>query len=177
MSSVALPQTSQHSLGWIRAAVRSFEDALAEVLADSAPTGDAGEAGRRAALAAVAGQVWSEHLGPLFDTDGVAALLGGVTKQAVSDRVRRRRLLALRTGSGRLVYPAFQFDGRHVLRGLADVLGQIEPDDAEAWTVASWLTTPDPALGGRTPVDALRDGDTDPVLAAAADVAGGLREQ
>lgn len=176
MSGVAV-RPAAHSVGWIRAAVRSFEEALAEVLADAAPTGDAGQAGRRAALAAVAGQVWSEHLGPLFDTDGVAALLGGVTKQAVSDRVRRRRLLALRTGSGRLVYPAFQFDGRHVVAGIAEVLGRLEPDDAEAWTVASWLNTPDPELDGRTPVEALRSGDRERVLAAADDVAGGLREQ
>ncbi len=40
-------------------------------------------------------------LGPVYDVDGVARLIGGaapVTRQAVS----KRRLLALKTGSGRV---------------------------------------------------------------------------
>ncbi|MEZ5341111.1 MAG: hypothetical protein R2706_06585 [Acidimicrobiales bacterium] len=98
----------------------------------------------------MAGALWAEDLGPFYSSEAVAILLGNVSKQAVSDRVRRHRLLALRTGSGRLVYPAFQFERRRVIAGLADVLAIVAPDDTEAWYVASWLTTPDPALAGLT---------------------------
>jgi hypothetical protein len=160
---------------WVRNASRAFEEALAELVGDGRPVADPAELGRQAALEAVAGSLWSDQLGPVYDSDGVMALLGGVTKQAVSDRVRRHALLALRTGSGRLVYPAFQFDGRRVLDGLAAVLAVVAPDDTEAWYVASWLTTPDPALGGRSPHDALRAGEVEAVVVAAHEIATALR--
>lgn len=160
---------------WVRDASRAFEEALAELVGGGQPVVDAAELGRQAALEAVAGSLWGEQLGPVYDSEGVMALLGGVTKQAVSDRVRRHALLALRTGSGRLVYPAFQFDGRRVIDGLAAVLAVVVPDDTEAWYVASWLTTPDPALGGLAPYEALRAGELEAVRAAAYEVATALR--
>ncbi len=131
--------------------------------------------GNVAALEAVAGTLWNDVAGPFFDSDGVRALLGDITKQAVSDRVRRHRLLGLRTGSGRLVYPTFQFDGRRVVPGLPEALTVIAPDDTEGWYVASWFTTSDAALGDRSPIEALRQGDLRAVLPAARDVAASLR--
>lgn len=159
---------------WVRDAVRSFENALTQAVRGVGAAGDPVLAGRRAATTALAEALWADQLGPVYDTAGVAALLGGVTKQAVSDRVSRHRLLALRTGSGRLVYPAFQFNGHDVTPGLAEVLATVHPDAVSAWTVASWLTTPDPALRRRTPIEALHDGAIDDVLVAAVDVADGL---
>lgn len=160
---------------WIDEASAAFESALTELVGERRPQLDASEAGRRAALKAVAGAMWSDTVGPFYSTEGVMQLLGGVSKQAVSDRVRRHRLLALRTGSGRLVYPAAQFHDERVVDGLGDVLDVLVPDDTEAWMVASWLTTPDPALDDRTPLDALRDGDRADVVRAAREVAGALR--
>lgn len=160
---------------WIDEASAAFESALTELVGERRPQLDASEAGRRAALKAVAGAMWNDTVGPFYSTEGVMQLLGGVSKQAVSDRVRRHRLLALRTGSGRLVYPAAQFHDERVVDGLGDVLDVLVPDDTEAWMVASWLTTPDPALDDRTPLDALRDGDRADVVRAAREVAGALR--
>src|SRR5687767_11489293 len=55
---------------------------------------------------------WVEHLGAFYDSDGVQRLLSRdgapISRQAVH---KRRGLLALTTGSGQVVYPAFQFDG------------------------------------------------------------------
>lgn len=160
---------------WVDDASAAFESALLELVGERRPQLDAAEAGRRAALKAVSGAMWTDAVGPFYDTDGVMTLLGGVSKQAVSDRVRRHRLLALRTGSGRLVYPAAQFDGEHVVDGLGDVLDVLVPDNTEAWMVASWLTTPDPELGGDTPLGALRAGERDAVVRAAREVSGALR--
>jgi hypothetical protein len=163
------------STHWVDSAASAFEDALAELIGERRPTLDPAEAGRRAALDAVSGTMWTDRVGPFYDTEGVMALLGGVSKQAVHDRVRRHRLLALRTASGRLVYPAAQFHGRGVVAGLGTVLDALVPDDTEAWLVASWLTTSDPALGDRAPIDALRAGDIDPVVDGARELASALR--
>lgn len=163
------------TLEWIGDATAAFETALAELVGARQPSLDPAEAGRRAALKAVSGTMWTDAVGPFFDTDGVMALLGGVSKQAIHDRVRRHRLLALRTGSGRLVYPTAQFVDEHVVEGLGKVLAVLIPDDAEAWMVASWLTTADPDLGDRSPIAALRAGAVDDVVAAARQVATGLR--
>lgn len=161
--------------GWIDDASAAFESALIDLIGERRPQLDAAEAGRRAALKAVSGAMWADAVGPFYDTEGVMALLGGVSKQAVNDRVRRHRLLALRTGSGRLVYPAAQFNDERVVDGLGDVLDVLVPDDTEAWMVASWLTTPDPDLDGRTPLAALRTGDRDDVVRAARELSSALR--
>jgi len=160
---------------WVDSATSAFESTLAELVAGANPDLDPASLGRTAALSAVAGEVWTDAVGPFYDSDGVRSILGNVSKQAVSDRVQRHRLLALRTESGRLVYPAFQFTNRHVVDGLGDVLGVVAPDDTEAWYVASWLSTPDPALDGQAPIEALRAGETAAVMRAARDVGASLR--
>ncbi len=160
---------------WIDQATAAFEAALAEIVGKNNPDLDPVSAGRDAALEAMAGSLWSDELGPFYDSDGVRQLLGGVSKQAVSERVHRHRLLALRTGSGRLVYPAFQFAGRAIIPGFGDVLSIVAPDDVESWFTASWLTTPDSALGGHSPVDTLKAGDLVGVKAAARELASSLR--
>ena len=160
---------------WIDSATQAFEDSLSTLVGSAQPHVDPLALGRQAALQAIAGQLWSEHLGPLYDTEGVQALLGGVSKQAVSDRVRRHRLIALRTGSGRMVYPAFQFERQAVITGLGEVLSLIAPNDEEMWLAASWFVTPDPALGDISPIDAIRARLQTLVLDAARDVAASLR--
>ncbi len=160
---------------WIDQATAAFEAALAEIVGTVNPVLDPVRTGREAALEAMAGSLWNDELGPFYDSDGVRHLLGGVSKQAVSDRVHRHRLLALRTGSRQLVYPTFQFDGRAVVKGLADVLTIVAPDDVEAWYTASWLTSPDPALGGLSPMRALQAGHDSEVEEAARELAGSLR--
>jgi len=112
---------------------------------------------------------WAE-LGPYYSTSGIARVLGGVSRQAVEERRRRRTILALRTTDDVWVYPAFQLDGHNqVLRGLADVLARFRPlTSDDEWMVASFLAAPQPGLGGLSIVDHLRDGgDLDPVVALA----------
>jgi hypothetical protein len=128
--------------------------------------------GAQAALLSAASAAWTEQIGPFVDADGARVLLAGVTRQALSQRLRAGRLLGLRTGSGRIVYPLWQFGGGGVLPGLSAVLDAAgyDPDRAATgWTLASWLCTDDPDLGGR-PRDLLTAGHLTPVLAAAADV-------
>ncbi|MEJ5888691.1 hypothetical protein WDZ16_09455 [Pseudokineococcus marinus] len=106
-----------------------------------------------------AAERWTDHLGGFYDVDGVRRLLSRsgrlVSKQAVS---KRRGLLALTTGSGRVVYPTFQFSGGSPLPGLDAVLREVPEPLVSRWTQASWLVSPQPDLGGTTPVQLLREG-------------------
>jgi hypothetical protein len=154
-------------------ATSAFRRRLAELVESTGlPPEDPEPLGERAGLAAAAATLWTHHVGPFLDTEGVMTLLDGVTKQAVSQRVRARRLLALQTGSGRLVYPLWQFRDGEPLPGLAAVLAAAQYDPARpatGWTVASWLATDDPDLGG-APRELLAAGRLEPVMAAARDV-------
>lgn len=161
---------------------RVYERHLREQLRRHGTLGvDPEDAGRRAAIFTVSGQAWADEVGPFYDTDGARVALGGVTKQAVSQRVSAGRLLGLRlasdgSGRDRLVYPVWQFRDA-VLRPLPAVLDAAgyRPDrPVTGWTVAAWLTTPAPDLRGMTPVALLAAGHTEPVLAAAAEVAASL---
>lgn len=97
---------------------------------------------------------WAELIGPFFDTERVCRLLG-VSRQAVN---KNKGILALKTGSGTLAYPTFQFRGRQALPGLKDVLAPLPESLVSRWSVASWLVTPDRELGDRSPVDLLEEG-------------------
>ena len=138
------------------------------------PQVDPEVAGRRAAALTAAGQAWAEDAGPFYETDGARAALGGVSKQAVSQRVRERRLLGLRlaadgSGRDRLVYPVWQFRPG-VLRKLPAVLEAAGFDPRRpvtGWTIAAWLTSPDERVGGLAPVELLEAGHLDPVVAGA----------
>ena len=121
---------------------------------------------------------WVEHLGALYDTEGVRHLLSRdgtpISRQAVH---KRHGLLALTTGSGQVTYPAFQFDGQRTVAGLAAVLDALPDDLVSRWTVASWLVSPEAELDGQRPVDVLREqgpGGGIAVLAAARRWAGQL---
>lgn len=137
-------------------------DRLAEVV-------DIDRAARRAAEGVVGSSAaWAETVGPFYSTDGVRHLLGGddgpVSRQAVT---KRKGLLVLRSGNGRLAYPTFQFDGDQPVLGLAEVLAVLDERLVSRWTVASWLVTEHDELGGGRPIDLLFERRTDEVLAVA----------
>lgn len=112
-------------------------------------------------------RAWHEHLGPVYDTDGVASLLGPrrrVSRQAV----HKRRLLALKTGSGRVVYPAFQFDETGtVVDGVPELVKMIDQASLSLWALASWLASPEREFDGDRPIDVLRCGGKQLVLSVA----------
>jgi hypothetical protein len=143
----------------ISAAARAFEEALEELQLpeDSPELQDPATLGRRAALLAAAEAVWTKHLGPLFDMDKVRTLLQVGSRQAVSDLARRRRLLVLDASGGRKLYPAFQFDASG--RPYPEIQRILEAFDGAAettHTIASWFTTPQEELQGKTPAAWMR---------------------
>lgn len=154
-------------------ATLAFRDRLAELVETfGLPTEDPEPLGERASLDAAAAAVWTDQVGPFLDTEGVSQILDGVSRQAISQRVHAARLLALRTGNGRLVYPLWQFRRGSLLPGLPEVLSAAGFDaerPTTGWTLASWLSTEDPDLGD-TPRELLAAGRVGPVVAAAEDL-------
>lgn len=110
-----------------------------------------------------AAEMWSEALGPVYDVDGVKSILG-ISKQAIS---KRENLLALTTGSGRVVYPAFQFVGTEVVGGMSQIRALLPKELISPWDLASWLNAPEADLDGNKPIELLRHGVVDRVLSLA----------
>lgn len=98
-------------------------------------------------------------------TAGRVAALLGISTQAVNKRRKAGALLGL--DGTRFLYPAFQFTAGGVLPGLREALAALAAVE-DPWTRANFLLTGDPRLGGRRPLDVLREGDVAAVEAAAA---------
>lgn len=119
---------------------------------------------------------WHNHLGPMYEWSEVATLLGTVgTRQGVHDLARRKRLLALPTKGGELLYPAFQFSDGRTLMGLHELLAALGSSGVSPWTQASWFVTPQDELDGETPAACFgRDAVDERVIVAARRSAGRL---
>ena len=99
-------------------------------------------------------------------TNDVVRLLGLRNRQTPLDRLKARTLLAIRE-QGQWRFPLWQFgpDGPDgVIAGLPEVLAALPVADLSK---ARWLQRPQPLLDGQTPLQALRAGQLDRVLAEA----------
>lgn len=117
----------------------------------------------------------NDRLGAFYTTDRVRKVLDGVSRQAVSERVRANRLLRVDTADGEKLFPAFQFRDGRMVPGLQDLLRILLDSGVDGWTVAYWLTARIGQLGEVTAVDVLNSGDADRIAVlkalAAEDVA------
>lgn len=96
-----------------------------------------------------------EEAGGALSGVQVGAMIG-ISRQAVDKRRRGHALLAIREGSD-WKYPARQFRDGEALPGIADVVRGFEAQGA--WAALDFLLAPESALGGRSPLDALEQGD------------------
>lgn len=106
-----------------------------------------------------------KEAGGAFTAEEARRLLNGVTRQALEKRVRDGSLLAVPGPSNRRRYPAMQFTHESVVPGLEAV--QKALPTRNPWTILNFLVRPDKRLGGRKPIEVLRDGDVDLVVSAA----------
>src|ERR1700704_2557618 len=94
----------------------------------------------------------------------VASLLN-ISRQAVYKRYRAGQLLAVDCGRHGFALPAWQFVPGGVLAGLDEVL--VALPDLDAWMKLAFFLTENAAVGGKTPLSALRRGRVKDVLRAA----------
>jgi hypothetical protein len=105
-----------------------------------------------------------EEGGGTLSSAEVAHLLG-VSRQTVNNRRLKGRLIGVTSSRGDYEYPAWQFADGAVLPGLERVLLALR--DHQPWTQISYMLNPDTRLGDGVPLDALRRGRIDEVVAAA----------
>ncbi|MBN9560848.1 MAG: DNA-binding protein [Alphaproteobacteria bacterium] len=92
----------------------------------------------------------------LLSAEEAGRILGGISRQAVDKRRRAGQLLGVRLAND-WRYPALQFGSAgEVAQGLADVLQVLA--DLSPWATLDFLLAEDDALGGLSPLEALRQG-------------------
>ena len=107
-----------------------------------------------------------ELLQQCIGTTEVVSLLGLGNRQTPLERIRSGTLFAIRD-QGKRRYPLWQFDPDEpdgVIAGLPDVLAALPMADL---IKARWLQRPQALLDGQTPLQLLREGQVDRVLAEA----------
>ncbi|MGO7974918.1 helix-turn-helix domain-containing protein [Rhizobium ruizarguesonis] len=100
-----------------------------------------------------------ERAGGTVSAEDAGRMLG-ISRQAVDKRRRAGTLLAVREGSD-WRYPLCQFDQGEVIAGISDVVRGFAA--AGPWIALDFLLASDTVLGGRTGLQALRDGDREAV--------------
>lgn len=105
-----------------------------------------------------------EQNGGIFKTEEVAEYLG-ITPQAVNKRRASRQLVGLTFRKRGYVFPAWQFTDRGTVPGLEQVLLALA--DHDEWMQNVFFINPNTRLGGRRPLDLLREGEIQEVLDSA----------
>lgn len=108
----------------------------------------------------------TDAAGGFLDGRQVARLLG-MTPAGVHKRLKSRQLLGVPRGKRGIGYPALQFDGAAVVRDLPLVLRVLDDSGLDPWAQLRFLAGKNTRLNGRAPVDALKSGELEKVLAAA----------
>jgi hypothetical protein len=159
---------------FVAEATREFKQALSRVVAEHERAGRGARAvlgeprsfaERAVHASAPVASPWDDLVGPFLRSEGVRARLQ-ISRQAVAAKAARRRLLRTVTIDGEHLYPLWQFDGDHLVTGLAEMLALFPEQSVDGWTLAAWLRTPDPDLD-EAPLDVLARGELDRVHAVA----------
>jgi hypothetical protein len=104
------------------------------------------------------------QLGGALSAEGVAELIG-ISRQAVDKRRSQNQLIGLIQGRRGYAYPAFQFEEGKTLAGLKEVLDALR--DHDPWMQSIFFANSSDRLSGKTPLEALRQGDRESVIRAA----------
>lgn len=119
------------------------------------------------ALALLRGRVAREELkqyeGGSISADEARMTLGGLSKEAVLKRYRKGQLLGWREArQGAVRFPVWQFKNDNVLPGIPEVLAILnEAPWMDDWGRILFFLNARRSLGGKRPLDSLREGKLD----------------
>ncbi|MGG7105065.1 hypothetical protein [Rhodococcus sp. 24CO] len=106
-------------------------------------------------------RVWENHIGAILTHKQMLDATSW-SKQNLSQAVKDSRVLRLPAADGTSGYwsGGLTDSAPHVpIAGVKEVLKAWASAEAQPWTIASWMSTGQAELGGRTPRAALIDGD------------------
>jgi hypothetical protein len=103
--------------------------------------------------------------GGVCSAEEFGKILGHLSRQAIDMRRKKRKLIALDLGRHGYRYPVWQIHNGAVLPGLEQVLAELR--EADPWTQVGFMLSPNSWLGGKTPLNELRRGEIDRVVATA----------
>ena len=175
-----LPAASRRDVTRIEALLRSLltrHDVadVARILVDAASRNLGAPSRPRGGLAeAMARGIQARQSLKDMEGGGVSAeearpFLGFITRQAVLDRYKRGRLLGWReTRQNAVRFPVWQFASDGMLPGMEAVLAILRASAVvDDWAAVAFFLAPRESLGGRRPLDALREGRVEDALRAA----------
>lgn len=168
---MAILTDATSSTDTLTAAERDFLTEHGGASIDAVDPARQSEAHQQIVLASVAGDAEAARDG--YTTGEVAAKFGIKPANVRREVVGGGLYVAGRTRRREHVFPRWQFDENGPLPGLREVLAEL-PVDYHPLDVASFMTTPDETLGGRTPAAWLAGGGA---VETVADLAGQLGYQ
>jgi Predicted transcriptional regulator len=108
-----------------------------------------------------------------YSTAEVAEMLGGISRQAVSQRVAKGQLMSIQI-SGKAWFPDWQFENGLPIDGLPQVIAALREMDVGTWGADALARNPIPEENGRTLADILAVGDVDRAVHYAYALGGGF---
>jgi hypothetical protein len=105
-----------------------------------------------------------EAEGGAYDRNRAAGMLG-LTTQALHARVVKQQVVAWKDPAGRYCFPRWQFSADGLLPGVRECLDELTGQDQ--WAIMRFFLTESEQLQGKRPLDVLRNGNLEEVIALA----------
>lgn len=105
------------------------------------------------------GAWFGKYIGKVKDSRSTREYLGGISLQALNDRVRKNNILRLKNKAGRNGYPVFQFKDGAVDPQVRQVIKTLLDGKLTEWEVAFWLAVPSNFFDGRPAVEYMKDSE------------------
>ena len=93
------------------------------------------------------------------DSRSTREYLGGISLQALNDRVRKNNILRLKNKAGRNGYPVFQFKDGAVDPQVRQVIKILLDSGLTEWGVAFWLARPSKFYDDRPAAEYMKDSE------------------
>lgn len=98
-----------------------------------------------------------------YSTGEVAEMLGGISRQAVSQRVAKGQLMSIQI-SGRAWFPDWQFRDGHPVDRLPEVIEALKASGCDTFTGDAVMRKPLPETRHQSPAELIAGGDVDTAL-------------
>jgi len=140
-----------------RTLAEAFMDAMAKLYGDVDMKETSAMVGFIQVLNAEGGSVSAKNAAKLYG--GPSAY----SEEAVRKAARQDQLIAIRDGNGNMHFPVWQFSPRGgAVAGLRETIAMLKRrPNIDDLSLVTFFTNPSARLGGRSPIEALREGDVE----------------